>query len=66
MNDHQVEFAKQVAERQGNIIVVEDVDDLKEIILNYESLICTMPSGLNSNNAVFNEKFEKIVDGLWG
>ncbi len=65
VNDHQVEFARQVAQRQGNIIVAEDVDALEEMIVNYEKLICSMPSGMHSNNAVFNEKFEKIVEGLF-
>ena len=65
VNDHQLEFAKQVAERQGNIIVVEDVENLEDIICNYDKRICSMSSGLNSNNAVFNEEFGKIVDGLF-
>ena len=28
VNDHQLDFAKAVAERQGNIIVVENIDEL--------------------------------------
>ncbi len=66
VNDHQVEFAKQTAQRQGNIIVAEDVDALEELLVDYDNLIRSMPSGLHSNNAAFNEKFEKIVDELWG
>lgn len=65
VNDHQVEFAKAVAERQKNILVVEEVDELKELILNYKTITESMSGGLNSNNKVFNEKFEKLVEGLF-
>lgn len=64
VNAHQVDFSNQVAKRQGNIIVVENIDDLKETIINYESITKSMTAGLESNNVVFNEKFAKIVDDL--
>lgn len=65
VNDHQLNFCKQVAERNGNIIVVEDIDDLKDAILNYERIIASMPSELKSNNAKFNEGISNIVDELF-
>lgn len=65
VNDHQVEFSKAVAERQGNIIVVEDVDRIADTIDNYASVIKSMPAALNSNNASFNNKLEKVVQGLF-
>lgn len=40
VNDHQVEFAKAVSERMGNIIVVENVANLGKIIKNYDAIIC--------------------------
>lgn len=61
VNNHQVEFSKAVAERQGNIIVVENIDDLKEAILNYNNIIKSMPAEMKSNNAKFNSELEKIV-----
>lgn len=66
VNDHQVEFSKAVAERQGNIIVVENTDKLKDVILNYNNIIKSMPSGIKSNNAKFNKKLQKIVDNMFG
>lgn len=65
VNDHQVEFANAVAKKQGNIIVVENIDKLENIILNYENIIADMPADVKSNNAVFNEKFEIIVNELF-
>lgn len=65
VNNHQVDFAKAVADRMKNIIHVEEINDLKQIILKYEDIISQMPSGMNSNNKLFNREFEKIVDGLF-
>ena len=64
VNDHQLEFAKAVAERQGNLIVVEEIDQLKDVLVNYEQIVESMPAGLKSNNARFNEKLEKMVEEL--
>lgn len=64
VNDHQVDFCHAVAERQGNIIVVEDIDKLKNILLDYEDIITKMPSEIRNNNAKFNEEFEKLVNDL--
>ena len=66
VNDHQVEFSKAVAERQGNIIVVEDINELGNTILNYDDIIKSMPSEMKSNNAEFNKKLQDIVDDMFG
>lgn len=66
VNDHQVSFCKAVAERMGTIIVVEDVDNLADTINNYESYVNCIGAEIKSNNARFNEDFEKIVDELFG
>lgn len=65
VNDHQLEFAKAVEERQGNIIVVEEMNELRETILNYESLIEAMPVEMKSNNKYFNEQLECIVNEMF-
>lgn len=62
VNNHQVAFARAIEERMGNIIVVEDIDTLADIILHYDEKISTMPASMKSHNAVFNQKFEKLVD----
>ena len=64
VNDHQVEFAKAVAERQKNIITVEDITCLQDIILNYNDRVSGMTTGQSSNNAEFNAKLESIVGEL--
>lgn len=65
MNDHQVEFARNVSKRMGTIIDVEDIDTLGDIITNYDQIVAGMGHGMSSNNAKFNEELEKLVDKLF-
>ena len=64
INDHQVEFATNVAERMGTIIPVEDITQLGKIIMNYDQIVAGMGKGMSSNNAKFCEDFEGIVDEI--
>ena len=64
VNDHQLDFALAVNERYKNLIVVENVDDLDEIISNYDNLVKNMSASALNNNARFNKKFERIIDKL--
>lgn len=64
VNNHQVEFAKVIAERMGTIIPIYDVKNLKHILLDYNKIVAAMPSEMRSNNARFNKKLGKIVDDM--
>lgn len=44
VNDHQVEFARNVAERMGTIIPVEDISTLGDVIKNYDDIVAKMAS----------------------
>lgn len=66
VNNHQLEFAKAMEQRQGNILVVEDIGDLENVLVNYETIIRSMPAALNSHNTQFVADFEKIVEQLFG
>lgn len=46
VNDHQMNFCKAVAERQGNILVVEDIDKLGETIAMYNDIVAAMPTDI--------------------
>lgn len=61
VNDHQAVFCNAVAERMGTIVVVENVDKLGEVILNYNEIVAAMPSDMKSNNVKFCEDFENLV-----
>ncbi len=64
VNDHQVEFCRAVAERQRNIIVVEEIEELGDILDGYDRLTGDLSGELQSNNDRFCREFEKIVGGL--
>lgn len=65
VNDHQVEFAKNVAQRMGTIILVENIEMLGDVITNYKQIIASISHGISSNNAKFCEGVEKIVDEIY-
>ena len=64
VNDHQIEFVKNVAERMGTIIPVEDISKLGDIITNYDRIVANMKHDMSSNNKNFCEKLENIVQEL--
>ena len=65
VNDHQVEFARNVSKRMGTIIDVEDVETLGDVIKNYDQIVAGMNHGMSSHNAKFNEELEKLIDKLF-
>lgn len=65
VNDHQVEFAKNVSERMNNIIPVYDIKNLQEIINNYDKIIKKMNKNNSSNNKNFCKSLEKEINNLF-
>ena len=65
VNDHQLLFAKTLAQRQGNLIVVEDIGDLKDILLRYPEIVASIPTDMKSNNEKFNQAIRKITEDLF-
>lgn len=65
VNDHQVTFSKAVADRMGTIVVVEDMDKLREVITDYDQILNGMSCNLKSNNSYFNDQLEKIVKEMF-
>lgn len=65
VNDHQVEFAMNVEKRMGTIILVEDIEELGDVITNYDQLVAKMEHGLSSNNAQFNKKLEMLINSIF-
>lgn len=64
VNDHQLTFCLAVAQRQKNILVVEDIDTLGDVLTNYDALAAEMTGGMESNNARFCAEFGRIVEEL--
>lgn len=64
VNDHQVNFCREVKERQKNVIEIENIEELNDVIEKYELLIAKMKNDLDSNNLKFCIEFEKLVYGI--
>ena len=57
VNDHQVEFARNVAQRMGTIIPVEDIETLGDIITNYDQIV----AGISVQN--WHNKLKCVASG---
>ena len=65
VNDHQVEFCSIVYEKQKNIIVIDNIDELSKTIHDYDKLVVDLNNSTLNNNARFNMDFEEIVASLF-
>lgn len=65
VNNHQLEFSKEVAKRMKNIIVAETDEEIIDSIVNYDKKIKKLSSNNNSNNKNFNEKLKKELKELF-
>ena len=59
VNNHQVEFVKQVYQRYKNIIPIYDIKDLKDNISGYNEIVKNMNIEKVSNNKYFCERLDK-------
>ncbi|MGI6072192.1 MAG: glycosyltransferase [Lachnospiraceae bacterium] len=66
INDHQVEFCRAVKERYGNIILIEDIEELSDAVNGYEGLMKEKSAAVEGNTARFVREFEEIALKLIG
>ncbi len=64
VNDHQLEFCRAVAEKMGNIILIEEVGQLGEAVRTYRETAGRMRQNSQSNNDAFCKKLGRIAEGL--
>lgn len=66
VNDHQVEFARNVAKRMGTIIEVEDIETLGDVITNYDRIVAGMPAYFCLSGVVFSMELKrKRYPSVW-
>lgn len=65
VNDHQVDFVKQVVARNNSIIPVYSINDLKDTIVNYDIIVEKMGENYVSNNKKFVSDLEKEIEELY-
>lgn len=65
VNDHQLEFAREVAKRMKNIIVAENEEEITEAVVDYNKKVMELSGGIDSNNRKFNMELEKEIEKLF-
>lgn len=61
VNNHQLDFAKQVEKRMNNIIVAETNDEIIDAIIHYDNKIKKLNNCNNSNNQNFIKLLENEI-----
>ncbi len=64
VNNHQVKFCQDFKKRYEDIIVVTEIDQLKEVLESYDRLTAGKAIAWERNNSVFCDQFEKIIHSL--
>ena len=64
VNNHQLEFSKEVEKRMKNIIVAEDEKEIEKCIQKYDEKIKKLNAIMTSNNKTFCEKLSKEIESL--
>lgn len=62
VNNHQLDFAMKLKNRGYNIIVLDEIENLSTVLINYND----EKSGFLSNNAAFNENLLAIIEETLG
>lgn len=65
INNHQVDFVKEVEERQKNIIAIYDINELENCLVNYDRIVSNLTNKVKSNNKKFNQQIEAIISNLF-
>ena len=65
VNDHQVDFVKQVTDRYNNIIPVYNISELKDKIINYEDIVENLRGNYSSNNKEFVKQLDIEIKELF-
>lgn len=66
VNNHQLVFANEVNERYHNLIVISDVNELENVINNYDQIINNIDASMTNHNEEFCRQFGVIVNELIG
>ena len=61
VNDHQLEFAREIKKRMKNIIVAENEEEIIDSIINYDKKNEIMKNEVISNNQRFNKEIENEI-----
>lgn len=66
VNNHQLEFSKEVEKRMKNIIVAETDEEIVDAIINYDKKIKKLSNSNESNNQKFNKLLQEEIEKMFG
>jgi UDP-N-acetylglucosamine transferase subunit ALG13 len=61
VNDHQYEFSNFMNNKYNNLIIANDLEELKTGIFNFDDISAHKAGEISKNNDIFNSKLEKII-----
>lgn len=65
VNDHQLDFAREVEKRMKNIIVAESAEEIIDAIVNYDEKCVEFTNEKYNNNSKFNIELEQIINSMF-
>ena len=65
VNDHQYHFVEFFYNKYKSIIPIYDIEQLKDSILEYDTICASLNGKMSSNNKSFNENLSKIIDEMF-
>lgn len=65
VNDHQLDFCREVEKRLGNIILVEDMGMLERTVLCYETRTKKIKNEMENHNRDFVHQLDKLVNRMY-
>lgn len=65
VNNHQLEFSKEVEKRMRNIIVAETDEEIIDAIINYDKKIKKLSNSNESNNQKFNKLLQEEIKKMF-
>ncbi len=65
INNHQLEFSREVEKRMRNIIVAENDEEIKNAIINYDNIIKKLSNYNKSNNQRFNNLLQEEIKKMF-
>ena len=65
VNNHQLEFVKQIEEKEKNIIPIYDINDLEKVIKEYRKISGKILKNYKSNTKNFVENLVKYMEKMY-
>lgn len=65
VNNHQVEFVKQVFLKDASLIPVYDIKELQDKILNYDKIVENLSNKYKFNNEKFCKRLDEEIESLF-